>query len=160
MEKTELLRLKCKLELDVSDLERSLAHANEANEEAQSNMKRYMTQIAEMRTVIAEEQSCREKFQNDLFSVEKKLAKAMSEKEDAIIKQLQMERLKKQVDADLNEARSQQEQLSKQTADLSATKKKLEVEILLMKVYVEVIWFTTECSSETRKLSINVEANL
>uniref|UniRef100_A0A183U179 Myosin motor domain-containing protein n=1 Tax=Toxocara canis TaxID=6265 RepID=A0A183U179_TOXCA len=93
MEKTELLRLKCKLELDVSDLERSLAHANEANEEAQSNMKRYMTQIAEMRTVIAEEQICREKFQNDLFSVEKKLAKAMSEKEDAIVKQLQVPKL-------------------------------------------------------------------
>lgn len=50
--KTELLRVKKKLEADINELEIALDHANKANADAQKNLRRYNEQIREIQLQV------------------------------------------------------------------------------------------------------------
>merc|ERR1712193_15808 len=58
--KAEALRMKKKLEADVTELEMSLEHANAANQETQKTIKRYHLQIREAQTKLEDEQRVKE----------------------------------------------------------------------------------------------------
>lgn len=50
--KADLMRLKKKLESDINELEIALDHANQANVEAQKNVKRYQDQMRELQQQV------------------------------------------------------------------------------------------------------------
>merc|ERR1711936_1429879 len=58
--KAEALRMKKKLEADVSELETSLEHANAANQETQKSIKKYHQQIRDAQTKLENEQRAKE----------------------------------------------------------------------------------------------------
>lgn len=65
-------------------------HATRANEDAQKNARKYADQIAELQAVIDEEQRRREEFRENFLNAEKKLAAVQMEKEDFMVKSLQV----------------------------------------------------------------------
>lgn len=50
--KADLLRLKKKLESDINELEIALDHANQANADAQKNLRKYQDQIRELQQQV------------------------------------------------------------------------------------------------------------
>merc|ERR1711878_186699 len=70
--KAEALRMKKKLEADVTELEMSLEHANAANQETQKSIKRYHQQIREAQAHLEEEQRSKEIVRDQLISADRR----------------------------------------------------------------------------------------
>merc|ERR1712117_34244 len=65
--KAEALRMKKKLESDVTELEMSLEHANAANQETQKSIKKYLSQIRDAQTHLEDEQRSKEIVRDQLL---------------------------------------------------------------------------------------------
>merc|ERR1739846_155617 len=66
--KAEALRMKKKLESDVTELEMSLEHANAANVETQKVIKRYHQQIRDVQAKLEDEQRAKEVCRDQLIA--------------------------------------------------------------------------------------------
>merc|ERR1711974_299721 len=65
--KAEAIRMKKKLESDVSELETSLEHANAANVETQKSIKTYHMKIREVQASLEDEQRAKEVCRDQLI---------------------------------------------------------------------------------------------
>ncbi|VDK52965.1 unnamed protein product [Anisakis simplex] len=83
--RTELLRMKKKLESDINDLEVALDHANKANVDAQKNIKKYQDNIRELQTQIEDEQHQRDEIREQVNVTERRSQILQSEKEDLAV---------------------------------------------------------------------------
>merc|ERR1712077_81024 len=70
--KAEALRMKKKLESDVSELDTSLEHANAANVETQKSIKVYNAKIREAQAALEDEQRAKEVCRDQLIAAERK----------------------------------------------------------------------------------------
>uniref|UniRef100_A0A158PAE5 Myosin head n=1 Tax=Angiostrongylus cantonensis TaxID=6313 RepID=A0A158PAE5_ANGCA len=131
--KSELLRVKKKLEVDVNELEVALDHANRANEDAQKNVKRYVDQVRELQEVIDEEQRRREEFRELLLGSERKLAAAKQEQEELVVKLDATERARRVAEQAVREQQEQNNDLNSQNYGLAAQKSQLDNEFALLK---------------------------
>merc|ERR1711881_237673 len=69
--KAEGIRMKKKLEADVTELETALEHANSANQETQKSIKRYHQQIRESQQKLEDEQRMKEVCRDQLLAGER-----------------------------------------------------------------------------------------
>merc|ERR1711994_326306 len=69
--KAEALRMKKKLEGDVSELDTALEHANAANQETQKTIKKYHQQIRESQQKLEDEQRTKEICRDQLLVAER-----------------------------------------------------------------------------------------
>ncbi|CAD6189289.1 unnamed protein product [Caenorhabditis auriculariae] len=131
--KSELFRVKKKLEADINELEIALDHANKANEDAQKNIRRYLDQIRELQQTVDDEQKRREEFREHLLAAERKLAVAKQEQEELIVKLEAIERARRVVEASVKEHQEQNNELNSQNVALATAKNQLDNEIALLK---------------------------
>ncbi|CAJ0577950.1 unnamed protein product, partial [Mesorhabditis spiculigera] len=127
--KGDLVRIKKKLEADITELELALDHANQANAEALRNLKKTQDQIAELQKQVEEEQRARDDLREHYFTAEKRATLLQSEKEELSVAHDAAVRARKQAETEANDARSQANEFSAQANTLSAAKRKLEGEI-------------------------------
>uniref|UniRef100_A0A0K0EJG7 Myosin head n=1 Tax=Strongyloides stercoralis TaxID=6248 RepID=A0A0K0EJG7_STRER len=130
--KSELLKVKKKLEADVNELEISMDHANRANAEAQKNIKRYTEQIRELQQNIDEEQRRRDEFRDNFLNIEKKLAAAKSEQEEIYTQIENINKARKAGESELSEQQALAGDLASNNASLISAKNKLENEVALL----------------------------
>uniref|UniRef100_A0A0M3J9W4 CCDC144C domain-containing protein n=1 Tax=Anisakis simplex TaxID=6269 RepID=A0A0M3J9W4_ANISI len=126
--------LKKKLEADVNDLETALTHANSANEDTQTNLKKYAQQISELQHVLEDEQIRRQQFSEDCVNAEKRLAFVQSEKEVLELKSSQAERLNNQLALETNEVHQQIDKLTIQCNDINAANRRMQEDIVQTRV--------------------------
>ncbi|UMM42796.1 hypothetical protein L5515_018483 [Caenorhabditis briggsae] len=131
--KSELFRVKKKLEADINELEIALDHANKANEDAQKNIRRYLDQIRELQQTVDEEQKRREEFREHLLAAERKLAVAKQEQEELIVKLEAIERARRVVESSVKEHQEHNNELNSQNVALATAKSQLDNEIALLK---------------------------
>merc|ERR1719270_1614372 len=128
-QEAEGLRMKKKLESDVSELDTALEHANAANQDTQKAIKKYHQQIREAQAKLEDEQRNKEVVRDNLLSNERKANSAQNALEEArtLLEQSDMgRRVSEQELSDTNE------QLSEQTCTnqaIAGAKRKLESEM-------------------------------
>ncbi|VDM97049.1 unnamed protein product, partial [Thelazia callipaeda] len=158
--KADLIRLKKKLESDINELEIALDHANQANAEAQKNVKRYQDQMRELQQQVEIEQRNREEIREQYLNVEKKATLLQSEKEELSIAMDQAERARKQAERDANEAHIQCNELSAEAESLTSMKKKLESELLAVQADLDETLNEYKASEERSKAASSDAARL
>merc|ERR1712150_411379 len=127
--KAEALRMKKKLEADVSELETSLEHANAANQETQKSIKKYHQQIRDAQTRLEEEQRAKEVTRDHLISSERKAHTVQNALEEARTLLEQADRARRLTEQELSDTN---EQLSDQTVmnqGIAGAKRKIESEM-------------------------------
>merc|ERR1712150_428384 len=127
--KAEALRMKKKLEADVSELETSLEHANAANQETQKSIKKYHQQIRDAQTRLEEQQRAKEVTRDHLISSERKAHTVQNALEEARTLLEQADRARRLTEQELSDTN---EQLSDQTVmnqGIAGAKRKIESEM-------------------------------
>ncbi|KAK0410838.1 hypothetical protein QR680_005352 [Steinernema hermaphroditum] len=134
--RTELLRVKKKLESDINELEIALDHASKANVDSQKTIKRYQENIRELQAQIEEEQRAREEMRDQMSLAERRAQMAQSEKEDLAVVYDQSERGRRQAELEAADAKESVASLTNSNASLSGIKRKLEAELQQMQAEV------------------------
>lgn len=158
--KTDLLRLKKKLESDINELEIALDHANQANADAQKNLKRYQEQIRELQQQVEIEQRNREEIREQYLNTEKRATLLQSEKEELVVAMDQAERARKQAERDANEAHTQCNELAAQAESLTAMKRKLDGELLAIQADLDETLNEYKASEDRSKAAMADAARL
>merc|ERR1711923_618668 len=127
--KAEALRMKKKLESDVTELEMSLEHANAANQETQKNIKRYHQQIREAQTRLEDEQRGKEVVRDQLIASERKANSVQNALEEARTLLEQADRSRRMTEQELSDTNEQLSELTCQNQSIAGAKRKLESEM-------------------------------
>merc|ERR1719270_1012699 len=127
--KAEALRMKKKLEADVSELETSLEHANAANQETQKSIKKYHQQIRDAQTRLEEEQRAKEVTRDHLISSERKAHSVQNALEEARTLLEQADRARRMTEQELSDTNEQLSDLTCQNQAIAGAKRKLESEM-------------------------------
>merc|ERR1712152_24177 len=127
--KAEALRMKKKLEADVSELETSLEHANAANQETQKSIKKYHQQIRDAQTRLEEEQRAKEVTRDHLISSERKAHTVQNALEEARTLLEQADRARRMTEQELSDTNEQLSDLTCQNQAIAGAKRKLESEM-------------------------------
>ena len=110
--KAEALRMKKKLESDVSELETALEHSNASNQDTQKVIKRYHQQIRDAQAKLEDEQRTKEVVRDSLLSNERKATAAQNALKEARTLLEQADRARRLTEQELSDTN---EQLSDQT---------------------------------------------
>merc|ERR1712076_113654 len=127
--KAEALRMKKKLESDVTELDMSLEHANAANQETQKNIKRYHQQIREAQTRLEDEQRGKEVVRDQLIASERKANSVQNALEEARTLLEQADRSRRMTEQELSDTNEQLSDLTCQNQAIAGAKRKLESEM-------------------------------
>ena len=126
--------MKKKLEVDVTELEMSLEHANAANMETQKSIKKYHQQIRDGQARLEDEQRAKDVVRDQLIASERKAHSVQNALEEARTLLEQADRTRRQAEQELSDTN---EQLSEQTCQnqaISGAKRKLESEMQTLHV--------------------------
>merc|ERR1711992_324606 len=104
--KAEALRIKKKLESDINELEIALDHANKANAEGQKAIKRYQGQLRDTIQGYEEQARGRQEIQEAVGIAERKANALSGEVEESRALLDSADRAKRQLDAELGDARN------------------------------------------------------
>merc|ERR1712047_157411 len=104
--KAEALRIKKKLESDINELEIALDHANKANAEGQKAIKRYQGQLRDTIQGYEEQARGRQEIQEAVGIAERKANALSGEVEESRALLDSADRSKRQLDAELGDARN------------------------------------------------------
>merc|ERR1711902_321119 len=104
--KGEALRVKKKLESDINELEIALDHANKANAEGQKAIKRYQGQLREAITGYEEQARGRQEVMEAVGIAERKAGALSGEVQESRALLDSADRGKRQIDAELADARN------------------------------------------------------
>merc|ERR1711899_551408 len=99
----EALRMKKKLESDVSELDTSLEHANAANVETQKSIKVYNAKIREAQAALEDEQRAKEVCRDQLIAAERKAHSTQNALEEARTLLEQADRARRIVEQELSD---------------------------------------------------------
>ncbi len=138
--KAEALRMKKKLEADVTELEVALEHANAANQETQKTIKRYHQQIREAQARLEDEQRTKEVCREQLLGAERRANSNQNALEEARTLLEQADRARRLTEQELSDTN---EQLSDQTCHnqaIAGAKRKLESEMQTLHVSQQHVW--------------------
>merc|ERR1712133_346297 len=120
--KGEAIRMKKKLEADVSELEMSLEHANANNFETQKAIKKYQGQIRDAQTKLEDEQRGKAAARDMLVNADRKAHSMQNALEEARTLLEQADRNRRTLETELSDA-------TEQNQSLAAAKRKLESEM-------------------------------
>merc|ERR1712029_741673 len=104
--KADALRVKKKLESDINELEIALDHANKANIEGQKAVKRYQGSLRDTIQSYEDETRSRQQITEAVGIAERKANALYGEVEESRALLVSAERAKRQIDADLADARN------------------------------------------------------
>merc|ERR1712113_1032589 len=127
--KAEALRMKKKLEADVTELEMSLEHANAANQETQKSIKRYHQQIREAQNHLEEEQRSKEIVRDQLIAADRRAHSVQNALEEARTLLEQADRARRMTEQDLSDTNESLSDLTCQNQAIAGAKRKLESEM-------------------------------
>jgi len=127
--KAEALRMKKKLEADVTELEMSLEHANAANQETQKSIKRYHQQIREVQSHLEEEQRSKELARDQLIAADRRANSMQNALEEARTLLEQADRSRRMTEQELSDTNEQLSDLTCQNQAIAGAKRKLESEM-------------------------------
>merc|ERR1711933_111989 len=127
--KAAALRMKKKLESDVSELETSLEHANAANQETQKAIKKYHQQIRDAQTKLEDEQRAKEVTRDHLIAAERKAHTVQNALEEARTLLEQADRARRMTEQELSDTNEQLSDLTCTNQAIAGAKRKLESEM-------------------------------
>jgi len=127
--KAEALRMKKKLEADVSELEVALDHANAANMECQMTIKKYHEQIRNAQAHFEEEQRAKEVARDQFLAADRRAHAMANALEEARTLLEQADRARRQAEQELSDTNEQLSDLTCQNQAIAGAKRKLESEM-------------------------------
>merc|ERR1711894_402466 len=127
--KAEALRMKKKLESDVSELEVSLDHANAANIETQKTIKKYHQNIRESQTKLEEEQRTKEVCRDQFIAADRRAHSMQNALEESRTLLEQADRARRVTEQELADTNEQLSELTCQNQAIAGAKRKLEAEM-------------------------------
>ena len=132
--KSEGLRMKKKLEADVLELETALEHANMANLETQTVIKKYHEQIRNAQVKLEAEQRSKDQVRDQLLASERRANSNQNALEEARTLLEQSDRARRITEQDLSDTNEVLSDLTCQNQAIAASKRKLESEIQTLHV--------------------------
>merc|ERR1711963_1356452 len=123
------LRMKKKLEADVSELETALEHANAANAETQKTIKKYHGSIRDAQAKLENEQRAKEVTRDGLLAAQRKANSAQNALEEARTLLEQADRARRMTEQELSDTNEQLSELTCQNQAIAGAKRKLETEM-------------------------------
>merc|ERR1711992_109720 len=127
--KAEALRMKKKLESDVTELEMALEHANAANADTQKTIKKYQNQIKDSQVALEEEQILRDKARENLLASERKANANQNALEEARTLLEQSDRARRMTEQELSDTNEQLSDLTCTNQAIAGAKRKLDSEM-------------------------------
>merc|ERR1712008_637965 len=127
--KAEALRMKKKLEADVSELETALEHANAANGETQKTIKKYHGSIRDAQAKLEDEQRAKEVTRDGLLGNGRKANTTQNALEEARTLLEQSDRARRITEQELSDTNEQLSELPCQNQAIAGAKRKLESEM-------------------------------
>jgi len=127
--KAEALRMKKKLESDVSELEVALEHANAANAETQKTIKNYHQSIRVAQTRLEEEQRTKEICRDELLTCERRANSNQNALEESRTLLEQSDRARRMTEQELSDTNEQLSDLTCTNQAIAGVKRKLETEM-------------------------------
>merc|ERR1711992_75579 len=127
--KAEAVRMKKKLEADVSELEVSLEHANAANQETQKVIKGYHNRIRDSQSSLENEQRSKDVARDNLLATNRKANCLQNALEEARTLLEQSDRSRRQTEQELSDTNEQLSELTCQNQAIAGSKRKLESEM-------------------------------
>merc|ERR1712110_1040474 len=124
--KAEALRMKKKLEADVSELETALEHANA---ETQKTIKKYHGSIRDAQAKLENEQRAKEVTRDGLLAAERKANSTQNALEEARTLLEQSDRARRVTEQELSDTNEQLSELTCQNQAIAGAKRKLESEM-------------------------------
>merc|ERR1711878_111001 len=154
------LRMKKKLESDVSELDTALEHANAANQDTQKSIKKYHQQIREAQAKLEDEQRVKELTRDQLLAGERKSNSVQNALEEARTLLEQSDRARRMTEQELSDTN---EQLSEQTCQnqaIAGAKRKLESEMQTLHGDIDEMASEAHMSEEKAKKAMVDAARL
>merc|ERR1712217_727872 len=127
--KAEAIRMKKKLEADVTELETALEHANAANQETQKTIKKYHQNIRESQQRLEDEQRTKEVVRDQLLGADRRANSAQNALEEARTLLEQADRARRMTEQELSDTNEQLSDLTCQNQAIAGAKRKLESEM-------------------------------
>merc|ERR1712226_959105 len=127
--KAEAVRMKKKLEADVSELEVSLEHANAANQETQKVIKGYHQKIRDGQSNLENEQRAKDVARDSLLAAGRRANTLQNALEEARTLLEQADRARRITEQELSDTNEQLSELTCQNQAIAGAKRKLESEI-------------------------------
>merc|ERR1712079_776000 len=124
--KAEAIRMKKKLEADVTELETALEHANAANQETQKAIKKYHQNIRESQQRLEDEQRTKEVVRDNLLGAQRRANSAQNALEEARTLLEQADRARRMTEQELSDTNEQLSDLTCQNQAIAGAKRKLE----------------------------------
>lgn len=126
--KAEALRLKKKLESDISELEISLDHSSKAYTDLQKSFKKLQNELKDTQAKAEDEQRLASEYREQYAISERRANSLHGELEESRTLLEQSDRGRRQAESDLTDANEQYSNLSAQYNTVSIAKRKLEGE--------------------------------
>merc|ERR1719384_1028662 len=127
--KAEALRMKKKLESDVTELEMALDHVNAASIENQKVIKRYHQQIRDAQGKLEDEQRAKETVRDQLIANERRANSMQNHLEEARTLLEQADRARRITEQELSDTNEQLSELTVHNQSIAGAKRKLESEM-------------------------------
>merc|ERR1712142_336450 len=127
--KAEALRMKKKLETDVSDLELALEHANAGALETQATLKKYQGQVRDAQAKVDEESHLKSIAQDDKVNAERRTAAIQNALEEGRTLLEQADRARRALEQELADSNESLADLSNTNQAIAAAKRKMESEL-------------------------------
>jgi myosin heavy chain 6/7 len=132
--KAEAVRMKKKLEADVSELEVSLEHANAANQETQKVIKNYHVKIRDGQSNLENEQRSKDVARDNLLAAQRRANTLQNALEEARTLLEQADRARRITEQELSDTNEQLSELTCQNQSIAGAKRKLESEMQTLHV--------------------------
>jgi chromosome segregation ATPase len=158
--KTEALRIKKKLESDINELEIALDHSNKANSEGQKAIKRYQGQLRETIQAFEDEARSRQEVSEAVGISERKANALSGEVEESRALLDSADRSKRQIDAELADARNAVNEMSSINSRALHEKRAAETHIHTIQAEIDSMLSQAKNSEEKSKRAMIDAARL
>ena len=150
--KAEALRIKKKLECDINELEIALDHANKANSEGQKAIKRYQGHLRETIQAYEDEARSRQQVAEAVGIAERKANALSGEVEESRALLDSADRSKRQIEAELAEARNSVNEMHIINTHAMNEKRSVESHIHTLQAEIDEMLSQAKNSEEKSKM--------
>merc|ERR1711970_29034 len=158
--KGEALRVKKKLEGDINELEIGLDHANKANSEGLKSFKRYQAQLRDTIQAFEDEARARAQIQEAVGISERKAAALSGEAEESRALIDSADRSKRQIEAEIGDARAAVNEIQSINARDMSSKRQLESSIHTLQAEIDAMLQAAKNAEEKSKKAMVDAARL
>merc|ERR1712212_1263386 len=158
--KGEALRVKKKLEGDINELEIGLDHANKANSEGLKSFKRYQAQLRDTIQAFEDEARARAQIQEAVGISERKAAALSGEAEESRALIDSADRSKRQIEAEIGDARAAVNEIQPINARDMSSKRSLEGSIHTLQAEIDAMLQAAKNAEEKSKKAMVDAARL